>query len=483
MLGRLQRLEVIPVVEHCNSMFTRDIPRSLNGSFDAVTADLYQIHEFSNEWIEKENNIYQVPYLFELDGSSWVEANMFLFHMAKYSTSTQSISNKLRRSAWALLDYKIFCEGLAIELFDFSALRPINRPTYRYFKSLLECDEINGRSLNQKTKVIYDFYKYIFDRGKHDFKIERVDVTRPLRVFISTNTGYIEKEIIKRSQTVLTKPATQVEVGFIRDEGEDLRPLVGDEFNNLLSAIEGEGLKVDQRLMVLIALLTGERKQTILTLRRHHLRQFNESNLGKDGMYRLNVCSTNGADTKFGKPHLLYVPKFLAEMMIRYSQCEAYLSRVAKFERLHGNILKNDDMYLFLSREGNCHYMAKSDPRYLKVRTRPSGGNTKTITDSLIAANVALPKNFSFHWLRATFAHQFYESLRPLVSSGALKHGDDISLIQKRLHHSHRETTESYLKLFSTVNERLQAQELYENTLFGSNKSEIIKIMTGVRGE
>ncbi|WP_083700533.1 site-specific integrase [Shewanella sp. UCD-KL12] len=480
MLGRAQRLEVIPAVEHCNSVFTRSIPCGLNDGFEAISSNLYQIHEFTNKSLEEGNTVYQLPYLFELDGSPWVEANLFLLNAAKASTLILSANDKLRRMAWTLLDYKIFCEAQSVKLFDFSALRPVNRPTYRYFKSLLERDDLSGRVLNQKTKVIYDFYKYVHEKGGQKFIMERVDVTKAISLFIKTKNGFVQKKVLKRSQTVPTPSSQPVTVGFVRDEGEELRPLVGEEFNSLIGVLEGPVLSLEQRLMVWFALLTGERKQTILTLRIHHLEQFNESNLGKDDMYRLKVSPNNGADTKYSKPHLLYVPKFLAEMMIRYSKCDAYLSLVAKFREAHGNILQGGEMYLFLTREGNCHYMAKNDPRYLKVRTRPTGGNTKTITDNIIAAaGLGFPEDFSFHWLRATFAHQMYGRLRPLVASGQMIHGNDVTFIQKRLHHSHRETTEGYLKLFSTVDERLIAQEEYESTMFSSYILQVTRQLTG----
>lgn len=474
MLDRAQRLEIIPVVEHCNSVFSRATPEDINCSYTAISIELYQQYEFKNSNLENSNTIYQVPYLFELDGSPWVDANLFLFNASKDSILSQSPNDKARRMAWILLDYKIFCESQSLELFDFSALRPVNRPTYRYFKSLLDSDDLGGRTLNQKTKVVYDFYKYIHSKSKYDFIMERVDVTKSINILINGKNGFIHKEVFKRSQTIPTPAAGPVPIGFVRDEGESLRPLVGNEYNALIRIIEGKELQPDQRLMVLIALFTGERKQTILTLRLHHLDQFNESNLGKDGLYRLKLGTENGADTKFRKSHLLHVPVFLADMLVRYSRSIAYLGRVAKFEENHGRIFSRDEMYLFLTREGNCHYMAKNDPRYLKVRTRPTGGNTKTITDKIITvSDGAIPEDFNFHWLRATFARQYFEKLRPLVASGRMKNGEDIHLIQKRLHHSYRETTEDYLKLFTTVDERLVAQEVYEYTLFGSKSCEL----------
>lgn len=476
MLERVQRLDVIPVVKHCNSEFTKKMPEVLSYGYKAISRDFYQIYQFVNTHLEEGNSVYQIPYLYQLDGSPWSDANLFLFSLAKDFTSTQLRNDKLRRMAWTLLDYRIFCESQSIHLFDLSALRPVNRPTFRYFKFLLEQKNLSGRTLNQKTKVIYDFYKYIHTKGKHNFNMERVDVTKSIRVLISSKHGYISKEAIIRSQTVVTPPSQPVAIGFVRDEGEELRPLIGDEYNALIKVIESGALQLDQKLMVLLALFTGERKQTILTLRLHHLNQFNESNLGGDGLYRLKVGIFNGADTKFGKPHLLYIPEFLAEMLVRYSKCAAYLTRISKFEKIHGCIFPPADMYLFLSREGNCHYMAKSDPRYLKVRTQPTGGNTKTITDKIITESQGkIPKAFNFHWLRATFARQYFEKLKPLVASGKMKHGEDIALIQNRLHHSYRETTEDYLKLFTTLDSRLLAQETYENTLFGTKSCELTR--------
>lgn len=472
MLDRTQRLDVIPVVRHCNSVFAKVMTEDHAYVSETTCGIFYQRYEFENERLEDSNTVYQVPYLFERNGSPWVEANLFLFTIAKVNILTNSTNDKLRRMAWTLLDYKVFCETHSLDLYDFSGLRPISRPTYRYFKSLLDRENLHGRTLNQKTKVIYDFYKYVHAKDKYDFEFQRVDVTKSINITIGSRNGFISKEVLKRSQTVPAPPSNQVAIGFVRDEGEDLRPLVGEEYQALINAIEGDTLKLDQKLIVLLALFTGERKQTILTLRLSHLSLFNPSNLGADGLYRIRIGPSNGADTKFNKTHLLLIPKFLAEMLIRYSKSNSYVKRARKFSVKHSRIILDNEIYLFLTREGNCHYMAKNDPQYLKIRTRPTGGNTKTITKIIISTSEgAISKDFTFHWLRATFAYQYYLSIRPLINVGKIKNGEDITIIQKRLHHSRRETTENYLKLFTTIDERLSAQKFYESVLFGTNSS------------
>jgi hypothetical protein len=57
--------------------------------------------------------------------------------------------------------------------------------------------------------------------------------------------------------------------------------------------------------------------------------------------------------------------------------------------------------------------------------------------------------------------------LLPLIESGELKYGEEISIIQGRMHHAKRETSENYLKLFKMHSEKLIAQDAYEKYLFG----------------
>lgn len=141
---------------------------------------------------------------------------------------------------------------------------------------------------------------------------------------------------------------------------------------------------------------------------------------------------------------------------------------LAKLEESHpGMSMAEDDMYLFLSDQGNCYYMAKNDPRYTIVKSPQTGQVTETIKRKLtIKASSSFPKNFSYHWLRATFAYQLYQRLQALVRDGMLKPGEDIDFIQKRMHHESRETTENYLKLFNMTHEKIVAQEIWEGKLF-----------------
>ena len=73
----------------------------------------------------------------------------------------------------------------------------------------------------------------------------------------------------------------------------------------------------------------------------------------------------------------------------------------------------------------------------------------------------------NLHYHDSIDAFQLYQHLLPLLASGRLQYGEEVSLVQRRLYHSNRETTENYLKLFRLHSDKLAAQELYEDEIFG----------------
>ena len=134
-----------------------------------------------------------------------------------------------------------------------------------------------------------------------------------------------------------------------------------------------------------------------------------------------------------------------------------------------------EDMYVFLSDQGGCYYMAKDDPRYPVVKSRPTGQVTDTIKSKLLQkASAKFPKDFSYHWLRATFGFQLYQRLQSLIAAGHMHPGEDIDFIMERMHHVTREMTEHYLQLFKMLPQKTAAQEKFEASLFASDYSSFI---------
>jgi integrase len=101
------------------------------------------------------------------------------------------------------------------------------------------------------------------------------------------------------------------------------------------------------------------------------------------------------------------------------------------------------------------------------MRSPPIGQITDNIKRKLLKqASPNFPKDFTFHWLRATFGHLLYQWLLPFLKDGRLKMGEEIELVQRRMHHEHRKTTENYLKLYSGFNEKILSQEIFESQIF-----------------
>jgi integrase len=433
-----------------------------NGSFYFITPS-----HFFNE----KHDIYLFPFIFNDDRTPWEEANLFLFLSAQDGNKGYSNSGAVRKKASLLIDYKIFCETNKIDLYDFNGRKP-RRPTYRYFFELLQKVNkgiLSRKELNNHTKVVYDFYKYLSAQQNSSIDIDRVDSVESVNRFFQSSHGRsysITQE--KRGQSLaVSASANPIRIGFVREYGEELRPLREPELDEFFAALSTENFAVDERLIHYIALQVGARKQSILTLRMKHLKLFTDENLLQDKTFKINAGPGTGIDTKYDKPQVLYFPEVLAKQLRTYAGSQKARKRRNKFVNKNGHILNDDEMYLFLSSAGGAHYMAKSDPRYLTTKSRPQGRNTYSMSKKLSKiVSTKFPSDFVFHWLRATYALRYYRFLQPLFAKGLVSDRDIISMVQKRLHHTDRETTQLYLKLFDSIDERLIAQQLYEERVF-----------------
>ncbi|WP_122347376.1 site-specific integrase [Pseudomonas coronafaciens] len=419
-----------------------------------------------------DRDLFNFPFLFHANGNPWHEANDYLLILMSHKPPINRRTDDIRRRGSKLMDYLLFCEDNNLDWLDFSGARPSLRPTYRYFYHLIKEGSRSNQVINQYTSAVYHFYKYVAEHW-HDLDMKRVDTIKQVRFIVQGFKGAKVVDAEKRSQTRRTAPVSSVPLGFVREDGDDLRPLSNRELSAFLAAIrdEKEWSAVEQ-LILMTALMTGARKQTVLTTRLKHLKGFTEDKLQPGGDYKLHAGPGTGIDTKYDKPQVLYVPKQLAEELVTLSKSPMMKKRREKLRAQleasrPGMSVLEDDMYLFLSDQGNCYYMAESDPRYMIVKSPQTGQVTETIKRKLIQrASSLFPKDFSYHWLRATFGFQLYQRLQVLVKEGAMKPGEDIDFIQKRMHHESRETTENYLKLFKMTHEKVIAQEIWEGKLF-----------------
>ena len=418
-------------------------------------------------------SVFNLPFLFHRSGEPWVEANSYIMSLVRDKPAQTRPTDDARRQASRLVDYLIFCEKNNIDWLDFSAKRLPQRPTYKYHRNLMDMPERGAQVANQYTGSVYRFYKFV-SRNWQNIDMARVDSVKQIKLFVENSYGMSKQITVeRRSQTQPYSRKKSVPLGFVDDEGECLRPLGNSELADLVDVVNSDAWSAQERLIMLFAVMTGARKQTVLTLRAKHIQKLMDSKLQPDGTYILKAGPGTGIDTKNSKEQILYVPKQLAIDLLTYVSSPHARKRrqgfqsayAASFEGL--DPIPEDDMYVFISEQCNCYYMAKSDPRYRYVKSRPLGAVTNNLKAKLLkSVSADFSKDFTYHWLRATFAFQLYQLLVPRLKDGSLQPGDEIAIIQSRLHHERRETTENYLKLFTMIPEKVRAQESYEGALF-----------------
>ncbi|MEX1668332.1 hypothetical protein AB4876_05370 [Zhongshania guokunii] len=422
-------------------------------------------------------NVYNMPFLLNDDGTPWWEANAYLCYLVENKHVMSRPTDDARRKAARLLDYKLFTEDEGFDWLDFSGRRLSSRPTYRYFYYLCEIRALSAASVNQYTSDVYSFYEYT-SRSWHpeSIQMERVDSVKTIRVYYQSYKYSSSREVLKRSQTKRTPGTSKIPTGYVREDGEVLRPLNVEQISELKKIVNGSSWEPIERLIVLFSLLTGARKQTVLTIRLRHIRMLSDMEPQSDGSYKLQVGPGTLINTKNSKKHNIYIPSQLRTELIIYGHCEQSRKRREKFKlkyRMEYPGLpefEEDDLYLFMSDQGNCYYMATDDPRHPIVKSRPSGQVVDNLKRKIFrGATDNFPRDFYYHWLRATYAFLLWLGLQKSIDSGTLSESEALSFIQNRLSHKSRETTENYLKLFKNIDVQFMAQELFEDILFSGS--------------
>jgi integrase len=352
---------------------------------------------------EVNRHLYHLPYLFHEDGTPWLEANSYLLNSVAVNHSTKRPTDKARRRAAKLLDYLMFCESEGISWLDFSGARPGSRPTYKYYNYLIGDRRRSSAVVNQYTGVVYDFYKYV-SANWHKIDLSRVDQISKVSFLVDGHYGSQTLTKEKRSQTQATPPPAPVAIGYVRDEGEDLRPLANLELAELLKSIELSNWSVAERLIIMISLMTGARKQTLLTLRMRHIQLFNDNVPLQSGSYSVFAGPGTGIDTKNNIRQRLYFPKQLADELRVYAASPLAVERREKFKAKYIRdypdlpTLDSHDVYLFLSDQGGSYYMATDDPRYQTCRSPSKGQVTENLKRKIFSGtSESFPKDFSFH--------------------------------------------------------------------------------------
>jgi integrase len=244
----------------------------------------------------------------------------------------------------------------------------------------------------------------------------------------------------------------------IRDGGK-LRPLEEIEQKVVRDALSNHGNRTFE-LMVLFGLETGARKQTICTLRIHHIRNLLEKS-GQEGNPHEELLLKVGAgttiDVKFKgdqKQFRLHIPKWIAQSLISYADSNE--ARKRRERSFYGDC---DENYLFLNERGGPYFTSEieiRDRQDLKFSSRISyedrvdfpiaeGRSLNALLRRLITSiQSEYPEfePFRIHDLRATYGRNY---INRRLEHGASE-SEAIDELKKRLGHSQRSTTQGYLE-------------------------------------
>ena len=340
----------------------------------------------------------------------------------------------------------------------------MKRPTYRYngyLKQKLFAGELEPSTVKRRMSSVVAFYRWMIQ--------ERIlnpdnDPWQEREYFASfkTTEGFKMSKTVKSTDLAIKAPVKDIPYeGTILDGGR-LRPLSQAEQLWILEALNHLG-NTEMTLIHLVALLTGARIQTVLTIRLSHVSRTHQASTTK---VTIRCGPGNGIDTKGDVVGLLQVPRQLYELLQNYAKSHRAHKRQAKAPG--GNDLSQ---YLFLTQQGTPYYQAKIERMQfnpeLRVRHQKKGQTVRQfITDRIIPyvrEHHDPGFHYRFHDLRASFGMNETDRQLALVEQGKIKLVDARRHIQKLLWHTSLATTDIYLDYRRQMEMVWAAVDGYEN--------------------
>lgn len=405
------------------------------------------------------------PVVLCADGSPWYEANLYL--ISRFELKPNVNMKTIGKVADDLVAYRRYLDESGIDWLDFPSFK-LDRPTYRYSGDLttaIESGEIAATVAKRRMSAVIRFYRWLMEE----------QVFKPAEVPWVESDRYIEWKNSYGGTGVLTVTTTDVSIPvaeskdpyaeYIDDDGK-LRPLPQNEQEALLTALR-DARNTEMMYAHLVALTTGARMQTALTLRVSHVTQ-NPDVITTDTV-RLQAGPGTSINTKRNKQGTLHLPKWLYEKLHIYSVSERARARRRKAKG--GN---NPNQLLFLSRNGGCLYEPEERrhviPDGAAKRYHPEGHAVRQFISEKILPAMRRQLNrptysYRFHDLRATFGMNFVDAMTPLINSGEMTYTEALDKLKAMMWHTSITTTEVYLKFRNRRAQLVAANEGWNKRL------------------
>lgn len=392
-----------------------------------------------------------LPLVLDGAGVPWQQACLWILEKAQ--AKPRNIDS-LKPIAQDLAAYRTFLEELSLEWDDFSAVEKYARPTYLYRNHLhhqVNLGELKRSTASRRMSTVISFYRFLMRNSRMQFS----PVNPP---WVDTDVG-IEYRDSKGFKQVATVVTTDISIKAAKrqdawdetiDDGGKLRPLPVAEQKALVIALKELG-NIEYALMHYVALLTGAREMTVLTLR---LRDVSKppSDIPQ-WSHKIQCGPGTGVDTKGDIPGVfLSVPRALYEELHAYAISERAVRRRAKTER--GEDPSN---YLFLTQHGQPYYESKEDRNALRDSSTPlrrsvlSGRPLRKFVEESVIPLVQKthPRfRYRFHDLRATFGMNWVDY--QMTQAGPEGFGKHYlwarDQLRKLMWHKNPLTTDKYLE-------------------------------------
>jgi hypothetical protein len=399
-------------------------------------------------WVTRVFSAY--PLVMKADGSPWDEVNAWI--LSRLDGEFDFDMSTYRLKAEDLQQYRNFVDSRGFDWLDFP-VNKLQRPTYRhrgYLNVEIDTGSIAESTAQRRQGNVIAFYRWLINQGyfKPAFTAwEEGDVYIPMK----DRLGRAKIKRVKTTDASIKRHRTENAYDPYIDDGGKLRPLSKEEQDWIAEALNHCG-NTEMTLIHAIALTTGARMQTILTIRKKHIL---EAILR--GKTVLLPCGSDGIDTKGNVKLTLQFPRWLMEQLRVYA-----LSDRAKKRRLKAPGGDFDEQYLFLSERGTPLYDAKVEKRrkiHREIGSDSSGRKLKHVKNGQgvrqYIKEFILPYihekydpefHYQFHDLRATFGMNLVDERQPQMNSGELTYTAVLLEVQARMCHKSPTTTELYLQ-------------------------------------
>lgn len=456
-----QVLPVYTLTEICSKNDEGAVKRIISAKSASHTEYYYRTVKLSESDLF---GINQMEMVLDPDGSPWAEACLYIFSRVEDSYDHKGVISA-SNIASGLTVFRQYLIEYGVDYLEFPRNKQ-QRPTYRYrsyLKSLIRSGQIAKSTGQRFMQSVIGFYKWLYtERGfSPEYPMWKEE---DKYIDFKDSHGFSKVKQVKSTNLSIPSYKETSPDDFTINDGGKLKPLTMDEQLDLIKVL----FKLDNFEMTmihLIALFTGARIQTVLTLKVRHFRVEIPDNLPE---IRLPCGPGTGIDTKHDKKLTIFIPRWLHDRLSIYVNSGRALRRRLKSDR--GDTEEN---YIFLSNRGAPFYEDSIDrdtfdPNQTK-KYRASGGTVRTFIAERVLPELRKKHgnsfSYQFHDLRASFGMNLSDSFTESVTKGEMTLTKARNRVKELMGHSSFSTTDEYLGYRDKTHTARLTQERYQKHL------------------